>query len=477
MTQPAFDSFILLAEMRTGSNLLEEKLNAVPKLRCWGEAFNPHFMGKSGQMSMAGLTLAERHDAPHALLAAIRQRTDGLAGFRFFHDHDPRILNHCLADRRCAKIVLSRNPLDSFVSLAIARQTGQWRLGQGKAVKSAKVRFDRDAFTEFHRPRQAFRRDLLRRLRTSGQTAFHLDYQDLADMDVLNGLAAWLGIDATLDRTASALRVQNPQPLVEKVSNYDEMVAALADFDPFELERFPDFEPRRGAGVPNFVTVTNVPLIYLPLPNGLAPATIRWLVALGPSDEAQRGMTQKALRKWKRGHPGHRSFTVLRHPVPRLHDAFCNRILVPGPDCLHDLRKTLRSHYAVPIPDGTPGDDWDLAAHRAAFLAFSRFVGRNLGGQTGLKADPAWVSQSVLLQDMAQVMLPDAVLREDDLPAALDNLAEQVGCGPVAWWAPDASGPFRLSQIYDAEVETAVRAAYQRDYMMFGYDDWPAAQG
>ena len=32
-----FKRFILLAEMRTGSNFLEENLNAMPGVRCWGD--------------------------------------------------------------------------------------------------------------------------------------------------------------------------------------------------------------------------------------------------------------------------------------------------------------------------------------------------------------------------------------------------------------------------------------------------------
>lgn len=79
-----FDSFILLAEMRTGSNFLEENLNAIPGLRCWGEAFNPHFMGNAGKTELAGLSLTERERDPLVLLDAMRAKTDGLAGFRFF---------------------------------------------------------------------------------------------------------------------------------------------------------------------------------------------------------------------------------------------------------------------------------------------------------------------------------------------------------------------------------------------------------
>ena len=40
-----FDSFVVFAEMRTGSNFLEANLNAFAGIACHGEAFNPFFMG------------------------------------------------------------------------------------------------------------------------------------------------------------------------------------------------------------------------------------------------------------------------------------------------------------------------------------------------------------------------------------------------------------------------------------------------
>ena len=32
--------------------------------------------------------------------------------------------------------------------------------------------------------------------------------------------------------------------------------------------------------------------------------------------------------------------------------------------------------------------------------------------------------------------------------------------------------PYALAEIYDASLEAACRAAYQKDYMMFGYGPW-----
>ena len=49
-----------------------------------------------------------------------------------------------------------------------------------------------------------------------------------------------------------------------------------------------------------------------------------WLAALDgvPREALRDKMSQKELRQWKRKAPGHRGFTVLRHPARRAHDAF-----------------------------------------------------------------------------------------------------------------------------------------------------------
>ena len=85
--------------MRTGSNFLEANLNALPGVSCLGEVFNPHFIGKKDCLDYLGISLEMREDDPFALLRAMEAATDGLSGFRFFHDHDLRVLDRMLASR------------------------------------------------------------------------------------------------------------------------------------------------------------------------------------------------------------------------------------------------------------------------------------------------------------------------------------------------------------------------------------------
>ena len=208
-----FDSFVLLAEMRTGSNFLEANLNALPDVSCLGEAFNPHFIGKLNQDAAFGMTLAHREVDPLALLRAMRDQTPGLSGFRYFHDHDPRVLPVLLADPRCAKVILTRNPVDSYISWKIAQATGQWKLTQAKRLKTAKAHFNEADFTAHLSQLQAFQLRLMHGLQTSGQTAFYIDYDDINDIAVLNGLARYLGAKATLEEPDGTLKKQNPEDM------------------------------------------------------------------------------------------------------------------------------------------------------------------------------------------------------------------------------------------------------------------------
>ncbi len=472
-----FDYFVVFAEMRTGSNFLETNLNALDGVTCHGEAFNPHFIGYPNRSEMLGISREARDEDPQALIAAVRDDADGMGGFRYFHDHDPRVLDTMLDDPRCAKIVLTRNPLDSYVSWKIAQATGQWKLTDVKRRKAAQARFDSDEFAAHVEALQGFQRLLLHRLQAGGQTAFYIAYEDLHDLSVMNGLAQWLGVAARLDQIDQSLKPQNPIPMTEKVENPEEMTAALAGLDRFNLTRTPSFEPRRGPAVPTYLAAAETPLLYMPVRGGPEEAVTRWLAALdGIDPEAlPRKMTQKDLRQWKRRHPGHRGFTVLRHPVARAHHVFCTRILDDGPGSFRQIRDMLRRKFKLPIPKSAPGAGYDAETHRTAFLGFLDFVKMNLAGQTAVRVDGAWGTQAQTLSGFGDFALPDLVLREEEMATLLPELARRVGhVAPPPPGPDDAAGPVALAEIYDSTVEERAADIYQRDYMMFGFGPWRA---
>ena len=472
-----FDYFVVFADMRTGSNFLEANINAFDGLTCHGEAFNGAFIGYPNADQILGMSQVERDLAPLQLIETIKTKTQGLGGFRYFSDHDPRVLDACLADPRCGKIVLTRNPVDSYVSLKIAQATGQWKLTNEKHVRQQKVAFDAPEFESHVAKLQAFQVRLLNGLQKAGQTAFYVAYEDLQDVDVMNGLAAYLGCVDRIAALDDKLKRQNPQGLESKVANFDGMADALSRLDRFNLNRTPHFEPRRGPNVPTYMAAGRAPLLYLPLMSGPVDVVRDWLVALDDGADVLTGFNQKSLRQWKVAMIGHRSFTVLRHPLARAHAAFCERILSTKANSFPDIRTALAKHHGIAMPSSDPFDEPDVGydddAHRAAFLAFLQFVKKNLAGQTNLRIDPAWASQLSVLQGVATFGVPDMVVREDRLAEDLAILAAQIGRETMPA-VPAITDPFaaRLSRIVTPEMQATARDVYQRDYTAFGFGDW-----
>lgn len=472
-----FDYFVVFAEMRTGSNFLETNLNAFIGIECHGEAFNPHFIGYPNHEEILGVSQSARDHDPDRLIRAIREQDGVIGGFRFFHDHDQRVLDQVIDDPRCAKIILTRNPLESYVSWKIAVATGQWKLTNVKGRKDAKAVFDGDEFGAHVEALQDFQVMLLNRLQSTAQAPFYVAYEDLQDLNVLNGLAQWLGCDDRLDGLDKKLKRQNPAPITSKVANVDEMVSSLSGMDRFNLSRTPNFEPRRGAVVPSYIAAAATPLLFLPMKGGPVKEVKNWMAQLDrvKVDALPTKMNQKQLRQWKRRSLGHRCFTVLRHPVARAHIVFCEKILQMGPGSFGQVRNTLRRQFKLPIPREWPDENYSKADHRAAFAAYLRFAAANVNGQTGIRTDAHWGTQAQTLAGFGDFNPPDLVLREDEMQIMLPPLAKRYGHEDPPMPATEQEtrhAPFALSEIYDEEIEALTVEAYQRDYMMFGFGAW-----
>lgn len=455
----------MFAEMRTGSNFLEMNLNGLDGFTCHGEAFNPYLLGNHTNKHLFGFTLEQRDTDPLAMLREMRLQTPGLGGFRYFHDHDPRVLDTVMADGACAKIILTRNPVESYVSWKIALETDQWRLMNTRRHTTARPRFDADEFEAHLEKLQQFQIHLLNRLQISGQTAFYLDYEDIQNVDVLNGLAAFLGLQDRLKSIDTTLKKQNPEAIEDKVSNPAEMAKSLARMDRFNLARTPNFEPRRNAGVPQYVAATGAPLLYMPISGGPNAVVRAWLEGFG---KLITDFDRKSLKRWKDTQAGHRSFAVLRHPLARAHAAFCEFL---ARNQQPELRPYLAKFHWLLLP--APGKDFTSDADfRAAFLVFLGFLKRNLSGQTGLKVIPQFASQTAVLQGFAQLYPADIVLREDRLASGLAYLAAEVGLPWPAYTTQTKEMPVSLDAIYGPDLESAARDAYDRDYAGFGFGDW-----
>lgn len=473
----AFDYFVVLAGMRTGSNLLEEQLAAMPGVVSHGELFNPHFFGKPEVKTLWGLSMQARDSDPLRVIGAMRASGAGLHGFRLFYDHDARAIDQVLRDPKAAKIILTRRPIDSYVSLKIARKTGQWWLGDMTSARAAKVPFDSEEYADFLNDLSEFQTRINHTLQTTGQTAFHIGYDDLSDDDVLAGLGRFIGAEGPPDAAKVKAKVQNPTPVMARLTNPKVAEEALRGLSTPDLGRIQVYEPDRGPGLRFFRVCKNAPLLYMPIRGAGIDPIPDWLRAVDPEGETEGGMTQKDLRRWKRQHAGHRSFTVLRHPLPRAHDAFCRFVLPHDVENYSDIRAALIAQYDLTLPNEYSPDDWDIDRHRSAFLGFLKFLTGNLGGQTALRVDNTWATQTMLLHAIGQFAVPDHVVRDGGMTAALERLSSEVGLEtPRMTGRFDVADPHPLAEVVTPNIEKAAEAAYRRDFVMFGFDRWSADQ-
>jgi len=53
---------------------------------------------------------------------------------------------------------------------------------------------------------QAFQVRILNTLQRSGQTAFYIGYDDINDVEILNGIAAFLGVSGRLNSVSKTLK-------------------------------------------------------------------------------------------------------------------------------------------------------------------------------------------------------------------------------------------------------------------------------
>lgn len=467
MTSRRFHSFVIFAEMRTGSNFLESNLNAMPGVSCLGEAFNPYFIGGEGKHEMLGVDIVQRNADPGVLLKAMREKTRGIPGFRYFHDHDPRVFDLVMDDPGCAKIILTRNQLESYISWKIAVASDQWWLANTKHLKTVRPRFDLAEFEKRVDKLQAFQRVLLSRLQRAGQTAFYIDYDDILDLDVLNGLGTFLGVESPLKSLVLRFKKQNPEPIRDKVSNPREMEQGLARIDWFNQTHTPNFEPRRQGAVPQYLVSEGAPLLYLPIKAGPEAQMRQWLQSYG----ALIGdFDRQSLRKWKAAHPGQRSFTVLRHPVARAYAAYCDYL---DREWMPELRPYLKRVHKFDLPPKGQGFATQ-DEHRAGFVVFLDLIKHLLAGRTELRTPAQFATQGATITGFAQVQSPDVLLREDRLEQGLAFLASETGIALNPLPAVPENHPFPLHTLYGPDIEAAAREAYGRDYTGFGFAAWQA---
>jgi len=482
MSQPPFTSFAMFGSMRSGSNLLEKFLNQYSGLKCHGELFHRFFIGQQGCQSYLGIDREKRDEDPQLLLDAVRAANrDKITGFRLFQTHNPWVIDTTLKDPYCAKIVLTRDPLESFISLQIALKTNQWLISDPTHRKAEQVLFDPEIYAIYLREREVFYNQISESLALSEQPFFEIDYTELADLETINRLAVFIGDRQQKERLFQPIKRQNPGPLADKILNYDEVrslpeLAGLLESKPPVLTRIRE----SGTDLSRVYFCKNRAIAFAPVPAVPDFGLRQWLEML-ESQPPQNELTEHQYAEWARRHPQPFFFSAVRHPVARAYNAFMQKIFATTSGGYFGIRQNLENQFGLMLPSGEispvqPRDElekkgYGLDEHRISFKLFLIFVAANLGNDTKIRQDGKWQSQFEIIRRY-RVIHPDVqVFKYEALMESLAYMENRLDLPPVAAWASvaDPAYSFPLSDIYDDEIEALTKAAYEQDYSTFDY--------
>jgi LPS sulfotransferase NodH len=225
--------FLLIGMMRSGSNFLERQLNLLPDLRCHGELFNPAFIGFSheakGRLAQyVRDDVKPRNDDEEAFLGAVDQACDrDIIGLRLFLDHSPAMTARLLYDPGVAKVVLSRNLLEAYISLETARETGVWLTTEAAQAKPKPVKVDIGKLITFALRQSLYYNDVQTVLHQTGQSYLQIDYREIKSLARLNEIAAFVGSRHSFKSVSEPIQKQNPGSLEERIIDFPKLLEEL----------------------------------------------------------------------------------------------------------------------------------------------------------------------------------------------------------------------------------------------------------
>lgn len=227
--------FVVFAAPRTGSNWLCSMLDSHPEILCHHELFNPkkiiYSVSWHGREVDLG-TVAARDADPLGFLARFWavEVPERIVGFKWNLGQEPRIFDTVSADRNVRKLLLVRkNRIRAYVSEAIAQALDQWESYPWSTFRRNAARIEAEPETlRRHAERNDRHYEAIRsRVRGSGQPLLELTYERLPEIAEQNRAVEFLGAAPTVDGLTGITARQNPAPLRELISNFDELAAAL----------------------------------------------------------------------------------------------------------------------------------------------------------------------------------------------------------------------------------------------------------
>ena len=487
--------FVIFGAMRTGSNLLERTLGTLPDVAVHGELFNGGFIGGPGTEEYLGWSLADRDSDPVGFLqTVIASEPHRLPGMRMFNGHNDRAVCHALADPTCARIILTRSAVESWVSLQIARETNQWILRNPGRRVSARISFDAAAFTSYRNELVHYYSWIEEEMRQAGTGAFRIDYRELENPDAVARAARHIG-SAHRPVEAAPIHRQNPEPMSEKVVNFQEMV----DFLGHE-------EPAWRAVPPPLVSPAEVliargaPLAHAMMPGGGSGAALglmqridrqRFGIPAEPREyRPQSGSKRNAFQRVRTAKElefalaGRSVFTIVRHPFARLHAGFLADLFGEGWGS-NPIRRALQDRVG-PLPslsmieDDRTSElsraDFTQARHQSTFNAYLDLAQATQTGRSNLPMRPIWQTQRALVDAWMDLIGWVDVIRFEDFSGFAERLSFLLRIDPLPpgqiynLQTKDQISGLPALRAMSPGTEERVRALFTEDFEAFGYD-------
>jgi LPS sulfotransferase NodH len=232
--------FVILNAPRTGSNMLCTILNSHPEILCHHEIFNPHVVGLARHLQNSSFTigtLEEREDDPLEFLGRVWRASLGhpCVGFKLCWRQNETIFRAVLEDSRIRKIVLRRrNRVKAFVSLLLARKTGQWVVYEPTDLlhSDTRVRVEISELQETIAFNEEYYREIEETLTASRQSFLKISYEELFSQEHQQRLLNFLQVSAHPKAVLREGTIKlNSRQVQNLITNFDELRLALRGSD------------------------------------------------------------------------------------------------------------------------------------------------------------------------------------------------------------------------------------------------------
>ena len=238
MTIPVKKRFVILCYPRTGSYHLVDKLNQQHGVTCHGELFKPNWVEIDKKylplINYKQADVAKRDKDPIRFYNEVCAHSEGeWVGFKMFSGHNQSMMTHLLDSKDILKVFLTRNPIQSHISLLFAKKTGKWTKTNEASDGTEKitVAVEEINLINHYLWKKNFYEKIKIISKLTNQSIFFIDYNYINDLDKLKNLSSYFTIHEWRNDKVSKYKKQINRSYQKIVENYNIIEKFCAKFD------------------------------------------------------------------------------------------------------------------------------------------------------------------------------------------------------------------------------------------------------